>query len=81
MDGGYQSRRLTDGTLCQISGPAAASLGGTVQGLLAPQGGCVTPWGTALLAEGDPTEWLARLAGTDLGYGDPAVAPLLQLGG
>jgi secreted PhoX family phosphatase len=75
VDGGYQSRRLTDGTLCQISGPAADAIGGTVQGVLAPQGGCATPWGTVLLAEGDPGPWLTRLAGTDLGYGDPAVAP------
>ncbi len=75
VDGGYQSRRLTDGTLCQIAGPAASALGGTVQGLLAPQAACATPWATALFAEGDPTAWLTRLAGTDLGYGDPANAP------
>jgi secreted PhoX family phosphatase len=72
--GGYQSRRLTDGTLCQISGPPAAALGGTVQGLLAPQAACVTPWSTALLAEGDAAPWLARLKNTDYGYGDPGNA-------
>jgi secreted PhoX family phosphatase len=75
VDGGYQSRRLTDGTLCQISGPAASAIGSTVQGLLAPQGGCATPWGTALLAEGDAANWLTRLANTGLGYNDPTVAP------
>jgi secreted PhoX family phosphatase len=75
VDGGYQSRRLTDGTLCQISGPAAGAIGTTVQGLIAPQAGCATPWASVLLAEGDATAWLARLAGTDLGYGDPANAP------
>jgi len=75
VDGGYQSRRITDGTLCQISGPAAAAIGSTVQGLLAPQGGCATPWGTALLAEGDAANWLTRLANTGLGYNDPTVAP------
>ncbi len=48
VDGGYQSRRLADGTLCQISGPVAASIGSTVQGLLAPQAACTTLWGTAL---------------------------------
>ncbi len=75
VDGGYQSRRITDGTLCQITGPAAAAIGATVQGLLAPQSGCGTPWGSVLFAEGDATPWLARLAGTDLGYGDPTNAP------
>jgi len=75
VDGGYQSRRITDGTLCQISGPVAASIGATVQGLLAPQGGCATPWGSVLFAEGDAGPWLTRLAGTDDGYSDPAEAP------
>jgi len=75
VDGGYQSRRITDGTLCQISGPVAASIGATVQGLLAPQGGCATPWGSVLFAEGDAGPWLTRLAGTDYGYSDPAEAP------
>lgn len=73
--GGYQSRRLTDGTLCQITGPAASAIGSTVQGVLAPQAGCVTPWGTVLFAEGDAAPWLTRLAGTDYGYGDPVNAP------
>jgi secreted PhoX family phosphatase len=73
--GGYQSRRLTDGTLCQLSGPAAAVIGATVQGLLAPQAACTTPWSTALFAEGDPTAWLTRLAATSLGFADPANAP------
>jgi secreted PhoX family phosphatase len=75
VDGGYQSRRLDDGTLCQISGAAAGAIGSTVQGLIAPQGGCTTPWGTVLLAEGDPAPWLTRLADIGLGYADPAVAP------
>jgi hypothetical protein len=46
-----------------------------VQGVLAPQAGCATPWGTALLAEGDPAPWLTRLASTDYGYADPADGP------
>lgn len=75
VSGGYQARRLTDGTLCQITGPAAAAIGGTVQGVLAPQAGCATPWGSVLLAEGDAGPWLTRLAGTDYGYGDPTNAP------
>lgn len=75
VDGGYQSRRITDGTLCQISGPVTAAIGTTVQGLLAPQGGCPTPWGTVLFAEGDAGPWLKRLAGTDDGYADPTEAP------
>ena len=56
----------TDGTLCQISGPVAASIGTTVQGVLAPQAACTTPWGTALLAEGDVGPWLTRLADVGL---------------
>jgi secreted PhoX family phosphatase len=75
VDGGYQSRRITDGTLCQISGPVAAAIGSTVQGVLAPQAGCATPWGTVLLAEGDTAPWLTRLASTDYGYADPADGP------
>ena len=75
VDGGYQSRRVTDGTLCQISGPAASAIGATVQGLIAPAAGCATPWGTVLFGEGDATPWLSRLAGTGLGYGDPTDAP------
>ncbi len=75
VSGGYQARRLADGTLCQISGPAAAAIGASVQGVLAPQGGCATPWGSVLLAEGDAGPWLSRLAGTDYGYDDPTNAP------
>jgi secreted PhoX family phosphatase len=75
IEGGYQSRRLGDNTLCQISGPAAAVIGSTVQGVLAPQAGCATPWSTALLAEGNAGPWLTRLATLDYGFGDPADAP------
>jgi secreted PhoX family phosphatase len=70
-DGGFQSRRLTAATLCRLSGPAAAP-GGAVRGVLGPQGGGVTPWGSLLLAEGDPAPWLARLgpgAGEPPGFG------------
>jgi secreted PhoX family phosphatase len=72
--GGYQTRRIDDDTLCQITGPAADAVGTTVQGVLAPSAGCVTPWSTALLAEGDAGPWLTRLAGLGLGYDDPADA-------
>jgi uncharacterized protein len=72
--GGYQTRRLSDGTLCQLSGPAASQVGGTVQGVLAVNGGSGTPWGNVLLAEGDAAPWLSRLAGIGYGYGDPAQA-------
>jgi secreted PhoX family phosphatase len=75
VDGGYQSRRITDGTLCRITGPAVSVLGDTVQGVLAPQIGCVTPWNTVLLPEGHVGGWLSRLQGTAAGFGDPAVAP------
>ncbi len=76
VDGGYQSRRLNDGTLCEITGPVAANIGGTVQGLLAPQAGCATPWGNVLLAEGHSARWLARLSGaTGFGFSNPLDAP------
>ena len=65
VDGGYQARRLTAETLCRINGPAAQVTGGLVQGLLAVSGGCPTPWGTQLLAEGDPAQWMARLGPAD----------------
>ena len=74
--GGYQTRRLSDGTLCQIEGPVAPAIGETVQGVLAVNGGCATPWGHVLLAEGDAAPWLSRLAGLGLGYGTPQNAPL-----
>jgi len=74
-DGGYQSRRIADGTLCQMSGPVAAVLGGTVQGVLAPRAGCPTPWGNVLLGESVGDVWLKRLANVGYGYADPAQAP------
>jgi secreted PhoX family phosphatase len=60
-DGGYQSRRLTGETLCRITGPAAARVGNTVQGLLAVSSGCATPWGTLLLAEDQGNSSFHRL--------------------
>jgi secreted PhoX family phosphatase len=63
VDGGFQSRRLGADTLCRWTGPAAGAAG--VQGVLAPSGGCPTPWGTLLLTEGDPGAWLARLRELD----------------
>ncbi|WP_298215344.1 PhoX family phosphatase [Acidocella sp.] len=72
--GGYQTRRLADDAFCQFSGPAAGPLGGTALGLVAVQGGGVAPWGNILLAEGDATPWLSRLAGLGLGYEDPTHA-------
>jgi secreted PhoX family phosphatase len=75
VDGGYQCRRLSDGTLCQISGPVAGNIGATVQGILGAQAGCVSPSGTMLLAEGDAAPWLARLANAGFGFNDPADAP------
>ena len=75
VDGGYQSRRITDGTLCRITGPVAPVLGGTVQGLLAPQIGCTTPWNTVLLPEGHVNAWLRRLRNAADGFADPAIGP------
>ncbi|MBO1074373.1 DUF839 domain-containing protein [Roseomonas marmotae] len=70
VDGGYQSRRLTAETLCRISGPAADTVGSTVQGLLGITGGCATPWGTLLLGEDDPAPWLTRLRNLDARFSD-----------
>lgn len=55
VDGGFQNRRLGHETLCRLSG------GGAIRGLLGVVGGCATPWGRLLLAEGDPAFWQARL--------------------
>lgn len=63
VDGGFQARRLTGSTFCRLAGPAAGDgrlrttedpAGMTARGILAPEGGCATPWRTVLLAEGDP---------------------------
>ncbi|KAA2215048.1 PhoX family protein [Teichococcus oryzae] len=70
VDGGYQSRRLTAASLCRMTGPATEALGSLAQGILGPRGGCATPWGTILLAEGDPTAWLARLSGLDARFSE-----------
>jgi hypothetical protein len=70
VDGGSQSRRLHGDTLCRWSGPAATTP--AVQGVLAPEAGCATPWGSALLTEADPAEWLARLRGLDARWQDAA---------
>jgi secreted PhoX family phosphatase len=68
VDGGYQSRRLSAATLCRMTGPSPGS--GNVRGVLGLGGGCVTPWGTLLLAEGDPGFWTSRLSGLDpAGFG------------
>lgn len=63
VEGGFQSRKLNADTLCRVSGPAAARIGQTVQGLLGLRGGCVTPWGTVLLAESEAEAWTNRLRG------------------
>ncbi|MGC9269932.1 PhoX family protein [Acidiphilium sp.] len=73
VDGGYQSRRISDGTLCTITGPAAAVIGQSVQGILAPGLGCVTPWNTVLLPEGRTAPWIMRLAGRAAGFSSPTV--------
>lgn len=70
VDGGFQSRRLGATTLCRIGGPAAATLGSGVVGLLGPGAGTATPWGTLLLTEQEPSSWLARLSGLDPRFRD-----------
>lgn len=63
VDGGYQMRRMTGRTLCRLSGPVAETIGTVANGMLGVAGGAATPWGTLLLAEGDPAPWAARLGG------------------
>lgn len=76
--GGYQTRRLSDDTLCEITGPVAAQIGDTAQGLLAVKGGCNTAWGSVLLVEGDCTPFLSRLAGLGLENVSPQNASLYE---
>jgi secreted PhoX family phosphatase len=54
VDGGFQARRLTATTLCRLGAEA-------VRGIAGVQGGCVTPWGSVLLAEGETEAWASRL--------------------
>lgn len=71
-DGGYQARRITSTTLCRMAGPASGHArlqtpedpaGRAARGVLRAEGGCTTPWGTVLLAEGDATAELAAWRG------------------
>jgi secreted PhoX family phosphatase len=50
-DGGFQTRRLTNETLCRISGPAGSSLGDGTRGIIDPSSGTLTPWRRALIGE------------------------------
>lgn len=72
VDGGYQARRITATTLCRFAGPAVGHArlqtaedpaGRAARGVLRAEGGCATPWGTLLLAEGDATAELAAWRG------------------
>lgn len=56
VDGGFQNRRLTAATLCRIGTEP-------VTGIIGVTGGCATPWGSLLLAEGAAAAWRARLPG------------------
>lgn len=60
VDGGYQNRRLTAATLCRLGND-----GGPAVGILGVTGGCATPWGSLLLAEGRAAAWRARLPAVD----------------
>ncbi|BDG71528.1 PhoX family protein [Roseomonas fluvialis] len=60
VDGGFQNRRLTAGTLSRVG-----SDGTLASGLVGVTGGCATPWGSLLLTEGDAATWRARLPGID----------------
>ncbi|MDW8444811.1 MAG: DUF839 domain-containing protein [Acetobacteraceae bacterium] len=69
VDGGFQARRLTGNHALPPRGAgggrgAAAHAprilaGMGVRGILAPEGGCATPWRTVLLAEGDAAGQIA----------------------
>ncbi|MBW6396541.1 DUF839 domain-containing protein [Roseomonas sp. HJA6] len=60
VDGGFQNRRLTAATLCRIG-----TDGGPAAGIVGVTGGCVTPWGSVLLAEGGAAAWVGRLPGLE----------------
>ena len=80
VDGGYQNRRLTAATLCRLGAG-----GGPLTGIAGVTGGCATPWGTLLLAEGGAAAWRARLPGleanavglvTEVDPADPVSVPV-----
>lgn len=56
--GGYQSRRLTAATLCRVGTDPLTGIAGVT-------GGCATPWGSLLLAEGGAAAWRSRLPGLE----------------
>jgi secreted PhoX family phosphatase len=60
VDGGFQNRRLTARTLCRLGAE-----GGPAVGIIGVTGGCATPWGSMLLAEGGAAAWAGRLPGID----------------
>lgn len=62
IDGGFQNRRLTATTLCRLGAD-----GGPATGVIGVTGGCATPWGSVLLAEGGAAAWRGRLPGIDPG--------------
>lgn len=62
VDGGYQNRRLTAATLCRLG-----TDGGPSTGIVGVTGGCATPWGSLLLAEGAAAEWRGRLPSIESG--------------
>lgn len=79
-DGGFQARRLTGTTLCRLGGPLAGDVrlrtaedqaAAAVRGIIAPQGGAATPWGTVLLGEGDATQTLAAWRGLAPRFAEP----------
>ena len=57
-EGGFQMRRLHARTLCRMG-----SAGGPARGVFGVTGGCVTPWGSLLLTEGEGAAWARRLSG------------------
>jgi secreted PhoX family phosphatase len=79
-DGGFQARRLTATMLCRIAGPMAGDVrlrtaedpaAASVRGILVPNGGAATPWGTVLLGEGDAAPVLAAWRGLAPRFSEP----------
>lgn len=79
-DGGFQARRLTATTLCRVGGPLAGDVrlrtsedvaAAAVRGIIAPEGGAITPWGTALLGEGDATAELGSWRALGQRFAEP----------
>ncbi|WP_239451450.1 PhoX family protein [Elioraea rosea] len=79
-DGGFQARRLTATTLCRVGGPLAGDVrkrttedpsGAAVRGIIAPECGSTTPWGSTLLGEADASAEIAAWRSLGTRFAEP----------